>query len=1046
MLMSSGTAGTAARETAGPDSFVIYGGPDRIPEGRFELGDGVTPDWGSGNGLPGGYGGGPGAWTPVDMTEDPVYWHQSTFNAENLNSNGAGNNALWSGIAPGDPAGEGYARLPGYGNSWFDVALYTSSPVADPSSGQVVDLEFFFNYDVWDATWDFLSVQYDLDGVWTTVMEVTGYSRDGDNIFQSPGVLFSAEQEAPIVYAGNDYGGPDGDRIRIRLLVTSDGGWSDEDIGGGLAGAAQVDDITLTTSQGTFFEDFEGPGPYLFKPTPTNFAGDFADVYPSLTDPDPCRQNPTPVAGFIDYGQVLRNGPGPDGVMSTGGSTSPGIEYGIPGNFVVNYTGGIAAGESSLDNEIWSPDILWDLPGPDDDDASIAGAALHFDVWVDLPLVNAIFYRWHVRSDDGSGYGPWRDRNYIYYDGGNEFPAARDWPTWFTHTEGVTDLLEPAPQRVQIALGVTDFADLFGFPGTAATPSPVFDNVRFTKHRLQGPVIAARTVDLAQDGFPVSGTLDASTQAGRDAMDVPFSMAQDVNTGMLLNVPGDSIVVDVESMIPGSSLVDVRMVWALNTNRVFEDAIRTAPAGPNDENVVAGPAEVLWTGEVVGVNPTYALGQSIPDRFFLDLPDVDFMYPGDVLHYYIRAEDSDGRVSTLPADISGFGYFGLNANYDRTFRVRCLPTLTDTSGSQPPVLVYNGFGRRGGEEAWHEALRQLYGDEGIDYDSYTVMGPTTGSSNGIGSAGAHGATVAQLAGYENLLCFFGYLSRTTLSNGSDVNDNTKSDDLGLLEQWHALAGPRNVAYFGDHFASGLKAASPEGASYLADVLGVNAIGPDVGPSLGGQTSPLVVPNATGTFAAAFETDFVAYGGCDVPRNFDRISPLVGAEAGHYFTDTNGVPIVDESVAVASVVHALPNGLAMTFPFDPAAIMEPATRMNGLPARALAIKEILNLFDALWPWPPVAAPEMRRVVLSVAPNPFNPVTTISFTARPGSKGSVKVFNLRGELVRTLHSGEFAVQEFTWDGTDRRGASVSSGVYVIQAEAEGKAQTMKVALVK
>ena len=85
-------------------------------------------------------------------------------------------------------------------------------------------------------------------------------------------------------------------------------------------------------------------------------------------------------------------------------------------------------------------------------------------------------------------------------------------------------------------------------------------------------------------------------------------------------------------------------------------------------------------------------------------------------------------------------------------------------------------------------------------------------------------------------------------------------------------------------------------------------------------------------------------------------------------------------------------------------------------------------------------------ISTFPNPFNPVTTVKFTAAIGSRGTVKVYNLRGELVRTLHAGEFQTQEFTWDGTDARGASVASGVYVIQARNEGKNFNAKVALVK
>jgi hypothetical protein len=560
-------------------------------------------------------------------------------------------------------------------------------------------------------------------------------------------------------------------------------------------------------------------------------------------------------------------------------------------------------------------------------------------------------------------------------------------------------------------------------------------------------VITARAVDLAQDGFPVSGTLDVATQAGRDTMDIPFSMARDVNTGDQFNTPGDSVIADVSALIPGSDVVDIRMVWALQTNSVFEDAIRAAPARTKDENVVAGASGTVWSGEVVAEVSVNSGGAVVPDRYFLDLPDADFIYPGDVLHYYIRAEDSDGRVSTLPGDLSGFRQFGSGFHYERTFRVRGLPTLMDTAGTQPPTLVYNGFGRRGGEAAWLSALGQLGYEEGVHYDSYTVVGPTSGASNRIGSAGAHGATVDQLAGYEHLVSFFGNLTSYTLSNGSNQGSgNDKSDDLGLLAQWHALAGTRNVAFFGDSFASALDGASDQGASYLANTLGVDAVGSDVGSSIDGRTAPVVTPNASGTYAPYFETGFVTYGGCNDIKHFDHILPLPGAEAGHYFTDANGVPILDQSAGVASVINSVPNGLAITFPYDPLSVLSVASRASSLPARAIVLGEVMSLFGAGIPGTPVAAPVRALVELSVSPNPFNPVTTVEFTAAPGSRGSVKVFNLRGVLVRTLHSGEFTSQEFRWNGVDDHGASVASGVYVIRAEAEGKAQTAKLALVK
>ena len=76
--------------------------------------------------------------------------------------------------------------------------------------------------------------------------------------------------------------------------------------------------------------------------------------------------------------------------------------------------------------------------------------------------------------------------------------------------------------------------------------------------------------------------------------------------------------------------------------------------------------------------------------------------------------------------------------------------------------------------------------EGLDYDTYTVQGPTSGVGNGIGSAGAHGANADQLAGYNTIVYFTGNLSTFTLSDGSDSGSNDKGDDLGVLTAWHAL--------------------------------------------------------------------------------------------------------------------------------------------------------------------------------------------------------------------------------------------------------------------
>ena len=220
--------------------------------------------------------------------------------------------------------------------------------------------------------------------------------------------------------------------------------------------------------------------------------------------------------------------------------------------------------------------------------------------------------------------------------------------------------------------------------------------------------------------------------------------------------------------------------------------------------------------------------------------------------------------------------------------------------------------------------------------------------------------------------------------------------------------------------------------------------------IGGQTAPLIVPNVGGTYAGFFSTSYVAYGGCLSINEFDQILPASGASSGHLFTDVNGTPIPpggDPALSgVASVINPTPYGLDVTFPYASFFIYDIRGRAVDLSVRTQLFGEILALFDAAPGGVPVGVPAVMEVALGVAPNPFNPSTVVQFTAPIGSKGSVKVFNLRGELVRTLHAGEFTQQEFRWDGVDDRGASVASGVYVVRAEAQGTTQTKKVALVK
>ncbi len=83
-----------------------------------------------------------------------------------------------------------------------------------------------------------------------------------------------------------------------------------------------------------------------------------------------------------------------------------------------------------------------------------------------------------------------------------------------------------------------------------------------------------------------------------------------------------------------------------------------------------------------------------------------------------------------------------------------------------------------------------------------------------------------------------------------------------------------------------------------------------------------------------------------------------------------------------------------------------------------------------------------------PNPFNPTTEITFALPEAGEIKLAIYNLRGQLVRTLVSGAVAAgrHKVVWDGTDANGAKVASGIYVYRLEAKDFVANMKLVLAK
>lgn len=83
-----------------------------------------------------------------------------------------------------------------------------------------------------------------------------------------------------------------------------------------------------------------------------------------------------------------------------------------------------------------------------------------------------------------------------------------------------------------------------------------------------------------------------------------------------------------------------------------------------------------------------------------------------------------------------------------------------------------------------------------------------------------------------------------------------------------------------------------------------------------------------------------------------------------------------------------------------------------------------------------------------PNPFNPTTTIKFQVPEMSNVTVKVFNMLGQEIATLFSGQVNIGQYSvsWDGSSSNGSKVSSGIYIYSMTAGDFVETKRMMLLK
>jgi photosystem II stability/assembly factor-like uncharacterized protein len=122
--------------------------------------------------------------------------------------------------------------------------------------------------------------------------------------------------------------------------------------------------------------------------------------------------------------------------------------------------------------------------------------------------------------------------------------------------------------------------------------------------------------------------------------------------------------------------------------------------------------------------------------------------------------------------------------------------------------------------------------------------------------------------------------------------------------------------------------------------------------------------------------------------------------------------------------------------------------------AISYESISHIYRSVQPTTGIddfSIPNIADIKLYNYPNPFNPITTISYDLPVNIVNPIiEIFNIKGERVKSLcafPNGSLGTRSVVWDGTDKHSKQVSSGVYLYRLKSdEGVLMSNKMLLLK
>jgi hypothetical protein len=809
---------------------------------------------------------------------------------------------------------------------------------------------------------------------------------------------------------------------KLRFHFIADGAWSDQDGLWDTDGAAIIDSITVEDATGLInYENWEGEAldalqsddGFWVAEGETAF-GAYVGLANNLVDKDPCGDN---FASQIIFYQ---------------GSTYPSADY--PGLFDTPFCKGAGGIEAPCQDEsLVSPVIdmtLYSSNTDENQDTAIPPAALpnlgglvyRFTVYRDLLLSNLVFYTWGIRSLDEEGCpGQWQDRNFVYYGEDKDYiQVSNDVSDLFTSSE------------VQVTIGVSDMCgvwfDAYG-DCAAHTPSPWIDNVRLYTYETAGPQWSHRDLDIFQDNFPEEEFNIESFVRADAANDLR------ANDDPVID-PGDSAVVDCSAPMTGGldtlTTGEERVYCHVWAQYIGTDGLKSDLFGPTLEGTYGTYVSddgAQWTIFLCPTAITGA-GNEAEDRYMIDLNDSLFTR-GYQVNYYFKAYDLALVSSTYPDEAE---------TDDEWFEWTALPTLNTG------MLFVDDFHGRGTADG----TVQTYFDPafaavipGDMPDRYDVNSPSSLVSNGPGSRAKNYHMVNT---YEKIVWDSGNLNSGTITEGTSWSD--KSDDAQMLLDWMELSEHKvGLWVLGDDVAADL-AGSPAASALalMSTYCGVTFVNDSYYDLTGGRTAGgVVTPMVTGVTGSIYDgIQYYAFAGCPIINGFDVLETNGGSNYTLQLPDYNSVAYyigISNAILNSAGQPIRTSWIGHSFMY---------VRNGGL---QMARNELV---EATWKFFENETEEditgetvpAQYALMQNYPNPFNPSTTIKFNMPVKGHVSLKIYNVAGQLVRTLSNQDWDAGQHSidWNGKNDIGSSVASGVYFYKIEADSFQSTKKMVLLR